>query len=137
MPVSSSETARRIAKIATLVILAVLITALAYLQLTGAVSPPLRAVLPLVGFLIVIALLRTGIAVLPPQYDRAIFRGRINVIDFVKSIACALAALTWAVTALRFVSDTTIGVVILFAPVFLLLGLGTFFLGRSMFKRSP
>jgi hypothetical protein len=135
MPMISTS-ARKGVKIAILLVLAIVSSVLTYRGLRGEGSPLFQTLAPLLFLVTIIVLIRTGVAALPAQYDRAIFRGRINLLDVAKSGACMLAALSWVAVAVRFVSDTTTGVVILAVPLFLFLGIGVFFLGRSMFRKS-
>ena len=135
MPVISSSV-RKGTKIAILLVVAIVGSVLTYRLLRGNDSSSFQRLAPLVILIAVVVLIRTGVVTLPAQYDRAIFRGRINLLDVAASAACMFAALSWVVVAVRFVSDTTTGVVILAGPLFLFLGIGVFFLGRSMFRKS-
>ena len=57
---------------------------------------------------------------------------KISLLDLGKSAICLGASLVWVAVAVRFVTDTQVGVVTLAVPLFLLLGASVYFFARGL-----
>lgn len=104
-------------------------------SLRGELSPAVEAILPIAYVVVLVIVVRrglvtTGAGTRQPLKPFALFKAS----DLVKSLICFIAACLWAAIAGSLTSDTDVGNAIVVVPVLALLGIGAFFVGRSVFS---
>jgi hypothetical protein len=95
-----------------------------------------RVIFPIIYVVLIILLLRTGLVPIPARYRHSILDGGLRLLDVAKAAGCMIASVLWIAVAVRFVSDTPVGVAILLGPAFIVLGTGACFLWKGLSGRS-
>ncbi len=127
-------------KRARLLILATLTAAgvtLTYLEIRGLFSESLQILVPCAYLGLIAFLVGTGVIQLPKETGTSWPARRINILDVARALAFMLGGILWAMISAMFVSDTTTGALIVFAPCVCLIGAGGYIMSRSFVSGEP
>jgi len=122
-----------------LVLLIILFVAgfgLLYYEVGGGWTLAAQVIFPIIYVALIILLVRTGVVPIPDRYRHSILDGGLRLLDIAKAAGCMIASILWVAVAVRFVSDTPVGVTILLGPAFMVLATGAYFLWKGLSGRS-